>query len=76
MEFKSTDIFAIWELYRIFAEDYRLSEFKQFSEFIKSLDMGIEMKYEYPNGGASKAHETYYVVNPEKYMLAKIKYGF
>ena len=46
MEFKSTDRFAIWELYRIFAEDYRLSEFKQFSEFIKSLDMGIEMKYE------------------------------
>ena len=38
--------------------------------------MGIEMKYEYPYGGSSKAHETYYVVNPEKYMLAKIKYGF
>ena len=73
---KSTNRFTIWELFCIFGEDYRLSGFKQFSEFIKSLDMGLEMKYEYPDGSASKAHETYYIVNPKKYILAKLKYGF
>jgi hypothetical protein len=66
----------IWDLWAVFGEEYQKSNYTAFYLFLKTLDLGIEMKYEFPNGDPSNTLETYHVVNPEKYMLARIKYGF
>lgn len=66
----------IWHLFDPLHKEYSKSGFHYFAEYLESLDLGIEMYTEHMNGDPSTMLETYSIKDPEKFILAKIKYGF
>jgi hypothetical protein len=66
----------VWKLFEPLHKQYLKSGCAYFVEYLKSLDLGIEMHNEHTNGDRSTMLETYSIKDPEKYFLAKIKHGF
>jgi hypothetical protein len=66
----------VWKLFEPLYKQYSKSGFAYFVEYLESLDLGIQMHNEHTNGDPSTMLETYSIKDPEKYLLAKIKYGF
>jgi hypothetical protein len=68
--------FELWKLFEPFHKEYLKSGCKYFAEYVERLDLGIKLHREYANGEPSLLKESYSIIDPKKYMLAKIKYGF
>jgi len=66
----------VWKLFYPLHKQYSKSGFVYFVDYLKTLDLGIEMHSEHTNGDPSTMLETYSIKDPEKYLLAKIKHGF
>ena len=66
----------LWKLFEPLHKEYLKSGCEYFPQYVESLDMGIQMHMEYVNGDPSAIKESYSIIDPQKYMLAKIKHGF
>ena len=68
--------FELWKLFEPFHKEYLKSGCKFFAEYVERLDLGIKLHHEYATGEPSIVRESYTIIDPQKYMLAKIKHGF